>query len=85
MELPARPMSDITQDEITDTDTDPSERSAPVSHLDYGPLNLESLSRPMVDIALDHRPMEGITAPLPVVFGSRDGPRQWTHGTFIWI
>ena len=27
---------------------------------------LKSLSRPMVDVALDRRPMEGITAPLPV-------------------
>ena len=29
-------------------------------------MNLESLSRPMVDVALDRRPMEGITAPLPI-------------------
>ena len=66
MESPARLMLDITKDEITDTDTDPSERSAQATHLEYGLLNLESLSRPMVDVALDRRPMEGITAPLPV-------------------
>ena len=47
-------------------DTDPSERSALATHVDYGLLHLESLSRPMVNVALDRRPMEGITAPLPV-------------------
>ena len=66
LESPARPMLDITRDEITDPDADPSERSALASHLDYGPLNLESLARPMVDVALDRRPMEGITVQLPV-------------------
>ena len=64
LESPARPMLDIARDEITDTDL--SERSALASLLDYGPLNLESLSCLMVDVALDHRPMEGITAPFPV-------------------
>ena len=59
-------MLDITQDEITDTDIDPSERSALATHLDYGLSSLESRSRPMVDVGLDRRPMEGITAPLPV-------------------
>ena len=51
---------------MTDTDTDQSERSALATHLDYGLLNLESLSRLMVDVALDRRPLEGISAPLPV-------------------
>ena len=59
-------MLDITQDEITETDTDPSERSALATHVDYGLLHSESLWRPMVDVALDRRPMEGITAPLTV-------------------
>ena len=66
LESPARPMLDITQDDIMDMDTDPSERSALTTHLEYGLLNLESLSRLMVDVAMDHPPMEGITAPLPV-------------------
>ena len=47
-------------------DTDPSERSALATHVDFGRLHVESLSRPMVKAALDRRPMEGITAPLPV-------------------
>ena len=36
------------------------------SQLDYGHLNLESLARPMLDVALDRRPMEGLAVPLPV-------------------
>ena len=36
------------------------------SDLDYGHLNLESLARPMVDVALDRRSMEGLAVPLPV-------------------
>ena len=59
-------MLDITQDEITDTDTDPSERLVLATHLKHGLLDLESLSLPMVDVALDRRPMEGLTAPLLV-------------------
>ena len=66
LESPTQLMLDITQDEMTDTDTDQSERSALATHLDYGLLNLESLSHPMVDVALDRRPLEGISAPLPV-------------------
>ena len=58
-------MLNIIQDEITDTDTDPSERSALATHLEYGLGKLESLSRPMMDVALDRHPMEGITSPLP--------------------
>ena len=50
----------------TEMDTDPSERSALATHMDFGLLHVESLSRPMVNAALDRRPMEGITAPLPV-------------------
>ena len=82
LELPAQPMLDITQDEMTDMDTDQSERSALATHLDYGLLNLESLSRPMVDVALD-RLGGDICSTSGRVFGPRDGPRQWTHGTFI--
>ena len=59
-------MLNTIQDEITDTDTDPSERSALATHMEYGLGKLESLSRPMMDVALDRRPMDGITAPLPV-------------------
>ena len=36
MESPARPMLNIIQDDITDTDTDPSERSALATCLEYG-------------------------------------------------
>ena len=43
---------------------DPSERSALAMHLDYGHMNLESPARP---VALDGRPIEGITDPLPFV------------------
>ena len=35
------------------TDTDPSEHSALVMHLDYGHLNLESPARPMLDVTRD--------------------------------
>ena len=86
LESPARPMMNITQDEITDTGTDLSERSALATHLEYGFLNLESLSRPMVDVALDHRPMEGITAPLPVessglAMAPSSGPMEHLSGS----
>ena len=47
-------------------DTDPSERSGLATNVDFELLHLESLSLPMVNVALDRRPMEGITAPLPV-------------------
>ena len=46
--------------------TETPERSALASQVDYGQLELESLSRPMVNVALDRRSMEGIAAPLPV-------------------
>ena len=59
-------MLDITQDGNTETDTVASERLAMATHVDYGLLHLESLSCPMVNVALDRRPMEGIAAPLPV-------------------
>ena len=36
------------------------------THVDFGLLHLESLSRPMTNVALDRRPMEGISTPLPV-------------------
>ena len=48
------------------TETKPPERSALVLQLDYGHLNWESLARPMVDVALDRRPMKGLAVPLPV-------------------
>ena len=44
--LVAQPMEGITE-------TDPPERSAPASHLDYGQSNLESQARPMLNIAQD--------------------------------
>ena len=86
LESPARPMLDITQDDIMDMDTDPSERSALTTHLEYGLLNLESLSHLMVDVALDHRLMEGITAPLPVessglVMAPGSGPMEHLSGS----
>ena len=59
--LVARPV-----DENTETDTVASERSAMAAYVDYGILHLESLSCPMVNVALDRRPMEGIAAPLPI-------------------
>ena len=48
------------------TETKPPECSALELQLDYGHLNWESLARPMVDIALDRRPMKGLAIPLPV-------------------
>ena len=48
------------------TETKPPERSALALQLDYGHLNWESLARPMVDVALDRRPMKGLAVPLPV-------------------
>ena len=66
LELSAWPILDITQDGNTEMDTDPSERSALAMHMDCGLLHLESLPHLMVNVALDRRPMEGITAPLPV-------------------
>ena len=66
LELSARPILDINQDGNTEMDTDPSERSALATHVDFGLLHVESLSRPNVNVALDRRPMEGITAPLPI-------------------
>ena len=66
LELSARPILDINQDGNTEMDTDQSERSALATHVDFGLLHLESLSRLMVNVALNRHPMEGITAPLPV-------------------
>ena len=43
----------LPRDGITDTDTDPSERSALASHLDYGHMNLESPARPVLDVTQD--------------------------------
>ena len=48
------------------TEMKPPERSALALQLDYGHFNWESLARPMVDIALDRRPMNGLAVPLPV-------------------
>ena len=44
----------------------PAERSALALQLDDGHLNWESMARPMVDVALDRRPMKGLAVPLPV-------------------
>ena len=57
--LVARPMEGSTE-------TTTPERSALASQLDYGHLKLESLARPMLDVALDRRPMEGLAVPLSV-------------------
>ena len=64
--LVARPVEVITE-------SDTPERSALASQGDCGQLESESLSRPMVNVALDWRPMEGISAPLPVVLLGRKG------------
>ena len=48
------------------TETKPPERSALALQLDDGHLNWELLARPMVDVALDRRPMKGLAVPLPV-------------------
>ena len=48
------------------TEMKPPERSALALQLDDGHLNWESLARPMVDVALDRRPMKGLAVPLPV-------------------
>ena len=54
--------------------------------LDYGQSNLESPPRPMVDVALDRRPMEGFTVPLPVESsGLAMAPSSEPMGTFICI
>ena len=79
-------MLNITRDEITDTDTDPSERSALATHLEHGLVKLESMSRPMLDVALDRRPLEGITAPLPVessglAMAPSSGPMEHLSGS----
>ena len=66
MELSSRPLLFINQDENTEMDTDPLACSALATYVNYGLLHLESLSRPMVNVALDRRPMEEISAPLPV-------------------
>ena len=47
-------------------DTDPSEQLAPTTHVDFGLLQLDARSCPLVNVALGHRPMEGITDSLPV-------------------
>ena len=58
--LVARPMEGYTE-------TNPTERSAPASQLDYGYSNLRKLSdwepvaHPVPDTTLDGRPMEGTT------------------------
>ena len=57
--LVARPVEVITESDML-------ERSALVSQGDCGQLESESRSRPMVNVALDWRPMEEISAPLPV-------------------
>ena len=49
------------------TETNPPERSAPASQMDYGHSNLQKLSdwepaaHPVPDATLDGRPMEGTT------------------------
>ena len=48
LESPARPLLDITHVETTDMDTDPSERSVLVTHLDH-----LSVSRPLEHSVLD--------------------------------
>ena len=48
------------------TETKPLEHSALALQLDYAHLNWESLARPMVDVALDRRPMKGLAVQLPV-------------------
>ena len=58
----------------TDVNTDLPDNSAPM-------MNLDAQSCPPGNVALDSRPMEGITAPFPVV-GPRAGLRQWTRGIF---
>ena len=68
LELSARPMLDITQDGNTEIDTEPSERSPMATHsgLWTFAFGITVASCRMVNVALDRRPMEGITAPLPV-------------------
>ena len=68
--LVARPVEVITE-------SDTPEHSALASQGDCGQLESELLSRPMVIVTLDWRPMEGISA-----VGPRAGPRRWTCGTF---
>ena len=59
------------------TETNSPERSAPASQMDCGHLNWESLARPMVDVALDRRPMKGLAVPLPVEsLGLAMAPKQ---------
>ena len=53
LELSARSILDINQDGNTEMDTDPSERSALATHVDFGLLHVKSLSCPMVNVALD--------------------------------
>ena len=48
------------------TETKPPERSALALQLYDVHLNWESLARPMVDVALDRRPMKGLAVPLQV-------------------
>ena len=65
----------VSQPTEGSTETKPPEHSALALQLDYGHSNLESLARPMVDVSLDRRPMEGLAVPLPVS-GPRDGPKH---------
>ena len=68
LESLARPMLNITQDEITDTDTDPSERSALATHLEYG----SDVGR-----CPGSSPYGGDNCSTSGrVFGPRDGPKQ---------
>ena len=84
-----RPMLDPDQVDNADVDadvnTDLPENSAPMMNLDLRCLQLDAQSCPPGNVALDRRPMEGITAPLPVVVGPRAGLRQWTRGIFAWF
>ena len=83
LELSAWPILDINQGGNTEMKTDTLERSALATHVDLELLHVESLSRPMVNAALDHRPMEGITAPLPVeLSGLALAPDKRTRGIF---
>ena len=59
------------------------ERSALASQVDYGQSELESLSRPMVNVAVDCRPIIGNNCSTSGrLVGPRADPRQWTRGTF---
>ena len=90
LESPARLMLDITQDEITDTDADL------VGSLDRAFGSGDALGiwtfEFGITVASDGGRCPGSSphggdncSTSGRVFGPCDGPRQWTHGTFIWI